>query len=416
MGKMKEIFSKINIIGRKWENSSYSTKCRISEIWYLTAFAVWLVMSYSWTTMAQIPWPGNAYFYIQLFVCFSVFFRYAVLKPERIEIVFCALIIALSCCVASHFSGVGTLLEIGFLIIGAIDIDYRRILKLCLWIEVPFTIIVVIGSRMGYITNLVYHRNGHSRDSFGFVYPTSFAAHIVFIVLIWVALRQVRCTLVELGIIDVIAVLLYIFCDAKCSTISLILVTLFVLYIRIQDKYARKKGQWHYKPSKLIVFACLICPFILAALMILLSRFYMPENSMMSKLNDLLTARLYYGKMAFDRYDVKLWGQYIEMKGYGGSTEPVLDYFYIDCSYVNILMRFGPVILLIALGIMVCLMYRNRKNPYILAMLVIVCVNSIIEQRLFDIWYNAFLILPFAKFNSGAFERRTIEINKNHKS
>ena len=211
------------------------------------------------------------------------------------------------------------------------------------------------------------------------------------------------------------AALLYVFCDAKCSVACLLLVMIFVLYIQFQDRRARKKGKWHYKPSKPLIFACIVCPSILAVIMILLSRFYVPENAIMAKLNDLLTARLHFGKMAFDRYDVKLWGQNVVMNGYGGTTEPVLDYFYIDCSYLNILMRFGPVILLMTLAIIAWLVYKNRKNPYILAMLMIVCIHSAIEQHLFEIYYNIFLMLPFAKFASGAFQREKIEEAKQEK-
>lgn len=402
---MEGFFSKINIIGKKWQDSSYATKCKISEIWYLVAFAVWLVMSYNWSTMIEIPWPENTYFYMQVFVCFAVFFRYMVLKPEKIGRLAATMFIVAACVMAKYFSGAGFLLETSFLIIGAVEIDYRKILKLCLAIEVPITILTIIGSQTGYITNLVYHRDGHARNSFGFVYPTNFAAHIVFIVLMWVVLRQARCTLIELGIIDVIAALLYVFCDAKCSVACLLLVMILVLYIQFQDRRARKNGTWRYKPSKKLVFLCLVLPFILACVMILLSRFYMPDNTVMAKMNDLLTARLYYGKMAFDRYDVQLWGQNVVMNGYGGSTEPVLDYFYIDCSYVNILMRFGPVVLAVTLGIIAWIVWKNRKNPYILAMLMVVCIHSAIEQHLFEIYYNIFLILPFAKFDSGTFTR-----------
>ena len=41
----------------KWINSSYEFKCNLSENIFLGIFAVWLVLTYSWTTMAHIPWP-----------------------------------------------------------------------------------------------------------------------------------------------------------------------------------------------------------------------------------------------------------------------------------------------------------------------------------------------------------------------
>lgn len=59
--------------------------------------------------------------------------------------------------IAKGHSGIDTLLETGFLIIGANGIEYKKILKVYLIVKVPITICTMIAGYTGLITNLVYH-------------------------------------------------------------------------------------------------------------------------------------------------------------------------------------------------------------------------------------------------------------------
>ena len=106
----------------------------------------------------------------------------------------------------------------------------------------------------------------------------------------------------------------------------------------------------------------------------------------MAKLNTLFSTRLSLGKEVFDRYDVQIWGQDIPMRGNGGSTEVVADYFFIDSSYVNILMRLGLVVFILVMLIISIIMIKNLNLPYML-------------MAMFEAYYDVFLMLPFANFD-----------------
>ena len=133
--------------------------------------------------------------------------------------------------------------------------------------------------------------------------------------------------------------------------------------------------------------------------MILTSRFYNPEITWMAKLNTLFSTRLAIGKEAFERYDIKLWGQNIPMIGNGGTTEPVQGYFFLDSSYVNILLRLGLVVFVLIMLMISIIMIRNINQPYILAVMVIICIHSVMEYHMFELFCDVFLMLPFAKFD-----------------
>lgn len=395
MNWIKQINNKVE---ERWINSSYEFKCNLSEIFFLGIFAVWLILTYSWTTMAHIPWPPFFYFCVQIGIGLAVLFRYMVMRPADIKKILFVFLIIGSFVIARRYSGADALLETGLLIAGANDIDYRKILKVYLIVEIPMTICAMIAGYTGVITNLVYHRGEQVRMSFGFVYPTDFAAGIIFMVTAWVVLRQVRCTWIEIGLMIISVILFEKYCDVRNSEIVMMILIICVVYLKIRNKLAAKKGK-EYTPSLLLKILCLVAPYGLAGFMILVSRFYRPDIEWMAKLNTLFSTRLSLGKEVFDRYDIQIWGQDIPMRGNGGSTEVVADYFFIDSSYVNILMRLGLVAFILVMLIISIIMIKNLNHPYMLMAMAIVCIHSVMEHHMFEVYYDVFLMLPLAKFD-----------------
>lgn len=395
MNWIKQINNKVE---ERWINSSYEFKCNLSEIFFLGIFAVWLILTYSWTTMAHIPWPPFFYFCVQIGIGLAVLFRYMVMRPADIKKILFVFLIIGSFVIARRYSGADALLETGLLIAGANDIDYRKILKVYLIVEIPMTICAMIAGYTGVITNLVYHRGEQVRMSFGFVYPTDFAAGIIFMVTAWVVLRQVRCTWIEIGLMIISVILFEKYCDVRNSEIVMMILIICVVYLKIRNKLAAKKGK-EYTPSLLLKILCLVAPYGLAGFMILVSRFYRPDIEWMAKLNTLFSTRLSLGKEVFDRYDIQIWGQDIPMRGNGGSTEVVADYFFIDSSYVNILMRLGLVAFILVMLIISIIMIKNLNHTYMLMAMAIVCIHSVMEHHMFEVYYDVFLMLPLAKFD-----------------
>lgn len=180
------------------------------------------------------------------------------MRPADIKKILFVFLIIGSFVIARRYSGVDALLETGLLIAG-------------------YT---------GVITNLVYHRGEQVRMSFGFVYPTDFAAGIIFMVTAWVVLRQVRCTWIEIGLMIISVILFEKYCDVRNSEIVMMILIICVVYLKIRNKLAAKKGK-EYTPSLLLKILCLVAPYGLAGFMILASRFYRPDIEWMAKLNTL---------------------------------------------------------------------------------------------------------------------------------
>jgi hypothetical protein len=173
-------------------------------------------------------------------------------------------------------------------------------------------------------------------------------------------------------------------------------VVILLAVFKVKEKLLR--GKWKERIERIFAGLCMLAPPGFALGMGLLCKFYNPENEFLAKVNEIFSMRFYMGWETLKNYDIKLFGQYIEMHGNGGTLTPVAEYTFIDCSYLNILMRFGLVVfVLVILGLEI-IMYKNRRNVFILGMILLICLHSMIEHHLFEFHYNIFMILPFALF------------------
>ena len=191
-------------------------------------------------------------------------------------------------------------------------------------------------------------------------------------------------------------VLVYKFCNARIDAGCIIMAAIL---FRIGNNIVGKKmGSrriqhiWRRVWERLGIY---VMP-AMAIVSIIFTAIYSDGNSIWSKLDTTLVARLKYGKMAFTDYGIKLFGQQIEMVGNGGSLELKGEYFFLDCSYVNILMTWGIVLLVIVLFLGCYACYKNRKDLYFQYAIALIAVNCVIAHHLMDIAYDPFVLAVFA--------------------
>ena len=102
-------------------------------------------------------------------------------------------------------------------------------------------------------------------------------------------------------------------------------------------------------------------------------------------------------------------------KSNGGSTETPLNYFFLDSSYISILLQYGLimfVMILILWGI-IGLRARKEKDWVLLWILAIIAFQSIMEQHLLDISYNPFLWILFAETGKKRKQKKISGAEKN---
>lgn len=365
---------------------------------YLMVFALFIAYSFLVTTTFQIEWPSS--FYVNVRDCFIllIFLRMIVSsKYENWELLLSALLI-LVLLFAWRRNGFDILVEVLILILGARGIRFKNIIKVYAIVSAFLFSITIVAALTGGIENLIYHWEGRNvRISFGIVYPTDFAAHIFFLVMCYLYLRKEKLRYIESSIIGVLGVFVYAASEARWNTICLLLsMVMFMIYI-----YSNKKGKGIFENNILKYFLAII-PVLCAAFMTVLTVLYNPDNRFMELMNKLINGRLVNGKRGVDLYGFSFWGQFIPQQGNGGTTEMNTHYFFLDSSYIAIVLQYGLLVLGVVLLCWIFISFRaiQQKDTVLLLIVALISIQCMVEHHMLSAAYNPFIWALFADTSS----------------
>ena len=119
---------------------------------------------------------------------------------------------------------------------------------------------------------------------------------------------------------------------------------------------------------------------------------YRENNVFWMWLDKLLSNRLSLGKNAYLKSGIQWLGQNIEMVGFGGTTEIVSNYNFVDCSYVHVLLVNGVLFLTVLLILYVFCGRKNSNNLYFSYVIAVVAINCMIAHHLLQVEYNVWLL------------------------
>lgn len=365
------------------------------ESFYLIVVTAYVTKAFLETTLFYVPWPENTEKLFRTLICGIIFLKLAVsetLIPQKLlGCAFTLVVFKLSWAQ----TGYAFLLDTALLALGAINVSYKKILKTGFWTGTLLLLVTMLGSFAGCISDLVYFDGGMFKHSFGGAYTTDFAAHVAFLFLTgWVLYgRQVGLPFVA-GALGLCA-FLYCYTGAKCSAIVLLLSAAGIMYVFLTE---------HRKCRRIDRFLIYMLP-LCGLIMIFLTLCYAPENAIMSKLDWMLSTRLRLGKAVMDKYGFTFFGTPFPQQGFGGTTAWTwtLEYTFVDCSYVLVLVRYGMATLL---AFCAGYIYIGRKtlrqgNRRLLMAMALVAIHSMIEHHLPEVAYNLFLLLPFTDCSDG---------------
>lgn len=366
-----------------------------STLFYL-AFCLYLYKQGMETTM----FPYNFVFsrYSQYIIIFLLSVKILLYDHCGIkQMALSALMVGLTVIVA--FSSTHTELVMWILLVlGARNVPVEKILRLYLWITGSIVLVAIVASQLGIIVNLVYGVVGkNGRNALGIVYPTDFMAHIFGLVTVWMYLHRDRLHRIEVAMLLTATGALFFLTYAKLDCICVILVIFAYVFLKKQDTKKQLVLE-KYKPCgkkrsmllKMSVFP-LYTIFSLAVTLLLGGKFTNGSGTLPS-----LVARLDLGKQGLNQIGVKLFGHPVTMIGYGGGTDYRADYNFIDCSYLNILIQFGPLFLCMVLAIIAFVCKKYSRDRYMMAILFCWGLNSVVAHHLIEITYNVFPLLLYA--------------------
>lgn len=310
--------------------------------------------------------------------------------------------------------------SLGMFVLGARNVNFKKVIYLYLSIGTIFLIFTIGSSLSGLIKNLIYYRGTDTRivrQSLGILYPTDFAAHVLFLFLAYLYLRFDKISVLDYLALIITAIIVTIVCNARLNVYALLLI--------IPVFFIGKRAKNGKVISSFIASFYWTIPTIAAYLIIALTFFYDQSNKLMLKFNHLLSDRLKYGSEAFRRYGTSLLGQHVQEHGWGGlGGQNMADhsmmnrYFFIDSSFLRLFIIYGIIVTVVVLIIMTVIVRRSvQNNSYALAsVMVIVTVSAIVEQHLLDLSYDPFLIALLANtslplFNTKGWRKKSEKLH-----
>lgn len=277
-----------------------------------------------------------------------------------------------------------------FYIFGAKDIDLKKILKWYLAIISLSVAITTIIAILHIIPTLSVGRSNSAvlRLSMGAIYPSDLAARIFYLMLGYIVIKKFSLNLPEYISLISITITTYVVTDTKLDLILMIMLLLSSIFYKYISNVLDHTNN--------IVLNLTVILFILINLF--LAYIYNHNNFILKILDKALTGRLYFGHIGFKDYNVTLYGQYVYQNGWGGIHKAVTNYFYIDSSWVRVLLMQGVIVYLFILWLIV----RNTNNFLLdkkyglLIALLFIVISSAIDQHLLELSYNFIFLATFA--------------------
>lgn len=367
------------------------------RILYEVAFAFYFVIAFFQTSTYTFYFPGNLLHILSFIPIAIVLFKIVFIDSNTVSKATINFLILALLFITWRTSGEFILFPLGIFVLGARNVDFKRIIYIYLILGTVILSFIFFTSLVGLTKNLIFHRGITIRRAFGIIYPTDFAAHVLYLVLAYCYLYFRKLSWKSYTVFILLAIFLIKYCDARLNAYALVLlIPVMMIGQRAQQKYI---------VSKCIANFYWTLPILAAYITTFISYLYTPYNRILEKINTLLSGRPYYSHTALTKYHITLFGQHIHENGLGavGGIKNLavndFNYFFIDSGFIRLLVIYGLVMTLLILIIMTIISFRSIKEAdYALAsVMVIVTVSSIVEQRVLDFGYDPFLIAIFAQ-------------------
>lgn len=283
--------------------------------------------------------------------------------------------------VTYYFSNDKCILKLVLLIVASKNIKFDEFIKKDFQLKIILTIIVVIAFFLGITNNVFVYRNGILRNSFGFIHPNRLGLYLMMICLDYYYIMRKKNILKPLILSLIISVLLFLFVDSRTSLVIIILCTIFAITNKIINGKILN--------LKLVKFISKNLFIILSLIVLLLSFKYNVNDDLSYNINKLISGRLYLNQYFLLNYDFSLFGSVVE----------TTKYLILDCSFLNLLLRFGIFIFIwfyIILHKSINDMYKNKNYMLIIIFALLICYGFS-ESFFYKAYTNAFL-LYFSKF------------------
>lgn len=365
---------------------------KIGEACYVLTLGIWIFFSIlSYTSMFAITFQGMPIRVIRLF-CLSLLLLCELVggKHGVASILFLFFVFSADLLLTEQLNS--AVMEGLLFIYCGRNYSFRKA-ALTSFVSITMALVIVIGaSSLGIIRDYVDISAMRTRHYLGFLYSLHPSMYIFTLTCLWIYIREDDLQIVEFVIWTALNYLVYKATVSRLSFALALLIIFVALFVRLT------KGKFILNGP--VGLLCVSSFIIAAVFSVVVTKLYTPADPLFAKLNgsSLLSGRLSLGQNALDTYGITAFGQSIEFIGNGLRADGSLTvgrYNYIDCLYILILVRYGWVYLIGFLALMTIAARHawQTRDPYLLVILAVAALHCVIDDLMFYLYFNPFLLL-----------------------
>lgn len=366
---------------------------------YLVLFAGLTIRYYLFTTVLEFNYPNALYLglryvliaYVLISIVFAVWQKQygTVLEP-----VFMVLILV-SAGVVTYVVKDNAVIDFALLLVGAKNVPWKRIAYVYLCVAVVIQGIAYYAATTGIIADIALQSDRGVRHSLGINYPTDMAAHMLFIMLVYAAMREKKLTFVEITLMGVVSYWVYTKTFARNDFICAMVMCLLLLVVKVLGLCNIQLSKYKALKAGSILMLVAVVGCVMAV------TFYDPSSALYQKLDTIFSQRFSLGYQGLAQYGITAFGSFVE------ENQATLGYyFFLDNSFIRIAIKYGWVFLSVITYIFYLCFNKAvdcRKDAMIVALLIML-LFGISEHHLIDI---AFCPIWLMLFSSMKMQRKT---------
>ena len=231
---------------------------------------------------------------------------------------------------------------------------------------------------------------------------TDFGAHYFWIIAPYLWVRGKKITWGEIFGLAGLNIFIYTLTAAKTALLCIFILIFCAFVMKIWPLISKNiKPKATEAKENIFVRIFNVCVkfsyVIFSAFCILFSALFTVSSPLFMTLNDLLHRRLSLAKRGMLEHGIHLFSSGIQNYGMDSSADGF--YNFLDCSYINLLILYGVLVLLFYLLCMTSIQIKHKKYIYGAVILAVCAFSCIEEHHLAELPYNMFMLILFADFD-----------------
>lgn len=293
------------------------------------------------------------------------------------------------------------------LVLMSVGTSFEKTAKISLSVLSVVLLFIILSSEIGIIKNISWQNGNRVRQMLGF--GTALRPSKVMLNITWLVLYLNRRK-VSLLSACILTLLNYVIYELTVSRLNFYIALLSIIIVYFFQ---------NRKVLKHITAIAPIWPCVCALLSLFATLKYDYTNQMQFNLNSFLESRLSLGQSNIVTYGIGWLGsKSFKMNGigYDASGNSLLGigsvYNYVDNLYVQYLIQYGILFMIIILAVLFIVPVRLKKNDkskVILTLFMLMAIVSIVDDGMLKLQYNIFMLLAvevmFGKSNNSYYDK-----------